>query len=99
MIESKEAEIAKLREEARNKQDETIVREQEYIEKIRILTLSNIEKDQEIQRLGKIEVPESTRCTKDYWGIDGKPNRATVSSQTIISYNSEQRTECLAKKR
>lgn len=47
-------------------------REQELLDKILILNASNEDKDKEIQRLGKIQsqVPESTRCTKDYWGID-----------------------------
>jgi len=43
-----------------------------------MLNSSNEDKDIEIQKLGKIQlqVPESTRCTKDYWGLDGKPNRS-----------------------
>lgn len=96
VIKSKDEEIAKLQEQVAQR---ITSKEQELLDKILMLNASNEEKDKEIQRLGQRKVTDYERCDKDYWAIDGKDPKRQYAASFILSYNREQRDECLAGKR
>jgi len=96
IIQSKDAEIAKLKEQVAQR---TTSKEQELLDKILILNASNEDKDREIQRLSERKVTDYERCDKDYWTIDKKWEKSKYSANMILWYNSEQKKECLAGRR